>query len=78
VSHAVEYEFPSFSATDSGLTFLRPFERIVLSEAPASEVRNAYQIPDSVRHFWTMERQAQETGKTESPLKTKTARSFAR
>src|SRR5881296_2744600 len=51
VTHAVEYEFPGFSAADPGLTFLKPFERIVLSEAAAPEVRNAYQIPDSVRIF---------------------------
>src|SRR5438270_11966479 len=51
VTHAVEYEFPAFSTNDPGLTFLRPFERIVLSEAPASAVRNAYDIPDSVRIF---------------------------
>src|SRR5438094_913564 len=51
VSHAVEYEFPNFSTNDPGLTFLRPFERIILSEAVASEVRRAYQIPDSVRIF---------------------------
>ncbi|HMC28091.1 MAG TPA: lamin tail domain-containing protein, partial [Verrucomicrobiae bacterium] len=51
VTHAVEYEFPAFSTNDPGLTFLRPFERIVLSDAPASTVRNAYEIPDSVRIF---------------------------
>src|SRR4051794_34062792 len=51
VRHAVEYEFPSFTTNDPGLTFLRPFERIVLSDATASELRNAYGMPDAIRVY---------------------------
>src|SRR5258706_12281517 len=38
VSHGVEYEFPGFATNDPGLTFLKPFERIVLSEASPTEL----------------------------------------
>jgi hypothetical protein len=51
VIKAVEYEFPDFSSNQPQRTFLKPFERIVLSEAPPSVVRNAYGIPDSIRIF---------------------------
>jgi hypothetical protein len=49
VTKAVDYEFPDFSTNEPRRTFLKPFERIVLSEAPPSVARNAYKIPDSVR-----------------------------
>src|SRR5205085_9631228 len=51
VTHAGEYEFPSFSTNEPTLTFLKPFERIVLSDSTPSELRNAYKIPDAVRRF---------------------------
>src|SRR5216117_581689 len=48
-THGIEYEFPDFATNDPGRTFLKPFERILLSDAPASALRNAYNVPDAVR-----------------------------
>src|ERR1041385_6791314 len=41
VTHGVEYSFPDFSTNDPGRTFLKPFERILLSDASPSLLRNA-------------------------------------
>src|SRR3954453_17508301 len=51
ISHAVDYQFPKFSDSNPTLTFLRPFERIIVSDASPSELRNAYGIPDAVRIY---------------------------
>jgi hypothetical protein len=51
ITRGVNYQFPTFSSNNPAATFLRPFERIVLSEASSSDARNAYQIPDSVRIY---------------------------
>ncbi len=51
----VSYEFPDFSTNAPGLTFLKPFERIVLCGANAAALRAAYRMPESVRVYgpWT-------------------------
>src|SRR5262249_17813558 len=51
----VDYDFPKFSATDPRRTFLKPFERILLSPVPEADLRAAYNIPASVRIYgpWT-------------------------
>lgn len=51
VTQAVKFPFPDFSTNEPSLSFLKPFERIVLSEAPPSVAREAYRIPDTVRIF---------------------------
>ncbi len=50
-----DYTFPAFSAASSNLTFLQPFERLVLSEADPATTRSVYGIPAAVRIFgpWT-------------------------
>src|SRR5262245_33806885 len=40
----VDYDFPKFSAGDPQRTFLKPFERILLSPVPESALRAAYSI----------------------------------
>src|SRR5207249_2335454 len=45
------FEFPSFNAAQSNLTFLRPFERIVVTGKKPAALRTAYGIPDYVRVF---------------------------
>jgi hypothetical protein len=47
----VEFEFPSFNRTNGLLSFLKPFERIVVSSADPAAVRAAYKIPAHVRIF---------------------------
>jgi Lamin Tail Domain/CotH kinase protein len=47
----IHYEFPSFSTNDPGLTFLKPFERIVLCGEKPAVARAAYHIPASVRLY---------------------------
>ena len=51
----VQYEFPDFSTNAPKLTFLKPFERILLCGTNASALRVAYGIPESVRIYgpWT-------------------------
>lgn len=47
----IEYTFPNFSAADPRLTLLRPFERIVVSQADDKTTRAAYKIPNTVRVY---------------------------
>lgn len=51
----VDYAFPAFSPTMPEETFLKPFERIVLTGASEATLRAAYQVPPTVRVFgpWT-------------------------
>ena len=51
----VDYDFPAFAAGDPTRTFLKPFERILLSSADEATTRAAYSIPASVRIYgpWT-------------------------
>ncbi len=51
----VDYEFPDYSASDSMLTFLKPYERILVCGVDAATLRTAYGIPATVRIFgpWT-------------------------
>ncbi|MBI2926454.1 MAG: lamin tail domain-containing protein [Verrucomicrobia bacterium] len=51
----VDYAFPSFSTNSPALTFLKAFERIVVSAADEATTRAAYPIPAAVRVFgpWT-------------------------
>jgi len=46
-----DYTFPAFSAVNSNLTFLKPFERLVLSDADPATTRSVYGIPPSVHIF---------------------------
>jgi hypothetical protein len=45
------FEFPDFSTTEPSASFLKPFERLVLSGADPAATRLAYGIPASVRVF---------------------------
>jgi hypothetical protein len=51
----IRFDFPDFAADQPKASFLRPFERVVVSAAEPSATRMAYGIPDSVRVFgpWT-------------------------
>ena len=48
---AVEYTFPAFSVEAADRTFLRPFERIVLSSADEATLRDAYNLSPTIRVF---------------------------
>src|SRR4030095_7408365 len=52
---AMQYEFPTFSPNNPQLTFLKPFERIVLSSTNVETLRTVWKIPPSVRIYgpWT-------------------------
>ncbi|MBI3878126.1 MAG: lamin tail domain-containing protein [Verrucomicrobia bacterium] len=45
----VEYEFPNFAKTNALASFLKPFERVVISSADPAATRAAYKIPTTVR-----------------------------
>ena len=47
----VSFTFPDFSSNQPAASFLKPFERIVLSSADPSQTRAAYATPASVRIF---------------------------
>jgi len=45
----IEFRFPSFSAADPMASWMKPFERIVISMADAKTTRDAYKIAPNVR-----------------------------
>ncbi len=45
----IEFRFPAFSAANSMATWMKPFERIVISMAEERTTRTAYKIPANVR-----------------------------
>src|SRR5262245_62786007 len=47
----ISYNFPPFSSANANASFLKAFERIVLSSADELTTRAAYNIPASVRVF---------------------------
>ena len=47
----VDYVFPSFSPAAADRTFLKPFERIVLSGVDEATLRAAYHLPPTVRVY---------------------------
>ena len=47
----VNYDFPPFSTNNPAASFLKPFERVVLTSADEAVARAAYNIPGSVRVF---------------------------
>jgi hypothetical protein len=51
----IDYTFPAFSAGDSQATFLKAFERILVSPVDEATLRAAYTIPAGTRVFgpWT-------------------------
>ena len=51
----VDYDFPPFSAGNPTRTFLKPFERILLSPVDEGMLRAAYGVPASIRVYgpWT-------------------------
>ena len=51
----VDYVFPAFSLAAMDRTFLKPFERIVLSGVDEATLRAAYNLPPTVRVYgpWT-------------------------
>ncbi len=51
----VDYDFPAFAPGDSNRTFLKPFERILLSPVDEATLRAAYGIAPSIRIYgpWT-------------------------
>jgi len=55
LSDGVEYVFPSFSVEATDRTFLKPFERILLSPVDEETLRAAYGVPATVRVYgpWT-------------------------
>lgn len=54
-SDGIDYRFPDFSAANPSLTFLKPFERILLTGGDPSAFRQAYGVPAGVRVYgpWT-------------------------
>ncbi|MEN6577522.1 MAG: lamin tail domain-containing protein, partial [Phycisphaerales bacterium] len=55
LSDGVEYVFPSFSVEETDLTFLKPFERILLAGVDEATLRAAYNVPATTRVYgpWT-------------------------
>jgi len=51
LSEGVSYQFPAFNSADPQGSFLKAFERIVLSSSDTPTTRAAYGIPASVRIF---------------------------
>jgi len=51
VTGQMEFEFPAFNRTNGLASFLKPFERVVISSADPATVRAAYKIPAHVRIF---------------------------
>lgn len=51
LSGGAAFAFPGFDPQQPRASFLRPFERIVLTSADPATARSAYHIPDSVRVF---------------------------
>ena len=51
----VDYDFPEFAAGNPDNTFLKPFERFLLSPVDPDQLRTAYNIPGNVRILgpWT-------------------------
>jgi hypothetical protein len=47
----VDYDFPKFNATDTRRTFLKPFERILLSPVAEALLRASYNIPATTRIY---------------------------
>jgi len=54
-SDGVEYVFPAFSSVTPDQTFLKPFERILLSGVDEATLRASYAVPTTTRVFgpWT-------------------------
>ncbi|MBI3874748.1 MAG: lamin tail domain-containing protein, partial [Verrucomicrobia bacterium] len=49
---SIDFEFPDFTATNAMASFLRPFERIVISSATPEQTRAAYtNLPPNARVF---------------------------
>ncbi|MEM7384373.1 MAG: lamin tail domain-containing protein, partial [Verrucomicrobiota bacterium] len=52
LSGGVDYTFPDFSSSDPELTFLKAFDRLLISSVPEADLRAAYpEIPAEVRVF---------------------------
>jgi hypothetical protein len=47
----VDYDFPKFSAATPARTFLKPFERILLSPVDEATLRAAYAVPANIRIY---------------------------
>lgn len=47
----VDFTFPDFSPSDPEASYFRPFERLLVSPVDPTTLREAYDIPDSVRIF---------------------------
>ena len=47
----VDYDFPAFAAGNPARTFLKPFERILLSPVDEGTLRAVYNIPPNVRIY---------------------------
>ena len=54
-AESMGYELPAFSTNAPKLTFLNPFERIVVGAVEPAALRAAWNIPDAVRIYgpWT-------------------------
>ena len=46
---ALEYNFPPFDRFNAGSSFIKPFERFLITEAEPNEFRAQYQIPSEIR-----------------------------
>lgn len=51
MTDGVEYEFPDFNEADVNRTFLKKWERILLSSVDEKTLREAYEIPASVKVY---------------------------
>ena len=51
MTDGVEYEFPDFNEADASRTFLKKWERILLSSVDEKTLREAYEIPASVKVY---------------------------
>ena len=54
----VNYTFPPFSATDPKASFLKAFERILISPVSEAELREAYPVFRTVFSLRSIQRQA--------------------
>jgi len=55
LSGGVDYVFPAFSFDEADLTFLMPYERIILSSVDEATLRSAYNVAVAARVYgpWT-------------------------
>ena len=64
MTDGVEYEFPDFNEADASRTFLKKWERILLSSVDEKTLREAYEIPASVKVYGPWEGNLNNSGES--------------